>query len=66
MLDEAFDESEILSGTEKAILYLNCVQDDENLPTTFLSEDFDSDDPPTCFLLEELLQDITSPSLFVF
>lgn len=66
MLDEAFDESEILTGSEKAIVYLNCVQDDENLPFTYLTEDFDSDDPPNCFMLEELLQDITQPSLFVF
>lgn len=63
---EAFHESEILSGSQKGVLYLNCVQSDENLPQTYKVEEFTRDFPATPYDLDEMLEEVKNPTVFIF
>ena len=66
MFEEAFDESEILKGSQRGVLYMNILIPNENMPNTYLMEEFTSDDSPTPYILDELLDDLTSPCVFIF
>lgn len=66
MFEEAFDESEILQGGQRGVLYMNCVQENDNMPYTYLIEDYNSEDPPTPYILDELLDELRNPSVFIF
>ena len=66
MFEDAFDESEILNRAQRAVLYINCIQQSESLPYTYLVEDYNCSDPPTPYILDEPLDDLKNPSIFIF
>jgi hypothetical protein len=66
MFEEAFDESEILSGSNRGVLYMNCVQENDNMPYTYLIEEYSDEDPATPYILDELLDELKNPTVFIF